>query len=72
MEGFHTKFFIYFNLKIVLALSEDGSGRGAAVAAAVATRMSRIIKEKQEIEAAKRLGTSSSSKKETTQMGNGH
>uniref|UniRef100_A0A914NE62 Phosphotransferase n=1 Tax=Meloidogyne incognita TaxID=6306 RepID=A0A914NE62_MELIC len=38
--------------KIVLALSEDGSGRGAAVAAAVATRMSRIMKEKKELEQA--------------------
>ncbi|KAL7078246.1 hypothetical protein ACQ4LE_002719 [Meloidogyne hapla] len=46
--------------KIVLALSEDGSGRGAAVAAAIATRMSRIVKEKQELEAVVQTGASTS------------
>jgi hexokinase len=34
---------VYF--QFILVLSEDGSGKGAAVAAAVATRMSRITLE---------------------------
>uniref|UniRef100_A0A1I8BSH3 Phosphotransferase n=1 Tax=Meloidogyne hapla TaxID=6305 RepID=A0A1I8BSH3_MELHA len=59
--------------KIVLALSEDGSG----TAAAIATRMSRIVKEKQELEAVVQTGASTSNvetsqKATTTTARNGH
>lgn len=39
---------IFVHFQFILVLSEDGSGRGAAVAAAVATRMSRITEDHKE------------------------